>query len=117
LLLAIIIASPVAWYIMHLRLQDFAIVSISAGGYFISRFAYAIAIVGNRFPDGTSAIANPANSLRTEQKHHYAFRQDRCFHQPFPAARRGHGIWLLSSSGALFARTRVSKTMIWNLCR
>jgi putative ABC transport system permease protein len=67
-LLAIIIASPVAWYIMHLWLQDFAYhVNLSwwifAAAGFLS-LIIALLVIG--FQTIRSAIANPANSLRTE---------------------------------------------------
>ena len=67
-LLAIIIASPVAWYIMHLWLQDFAYriniswwIFVSAG---LLSLIIALLVIG--FQTVRSAIANPANSLRTE---------------------------------------------------
>jgi putative ABC transport system permease protein len=67
-LFAIIIASPVAWYIMHLWLRDFAYrVSISwwifASAGLLS-LMIALLVIG--FQTVQSAIANPANSLRTE---------------------------------------------------
>ncbi len=67
-LLAIIIASPVTWFIMHLWLQDFAYrvdiswwVFASAG---LLSLIIALLVIG--FHTIRSAIANPANSLRTE---------------------------------------------------
>jgi len=67
-LLAIIIASPAAWYIMHLWLQDFAYrvniswwIFASAG---LLSLIIALLVIG--FQTVRSAIANPANSLRTE---------------------------------------------------
>jgi putative ABC transport system permease protein len=67
-LLAIIIASPVAWYIMHLWLQDFAYrvniswwIFASAG---LLSLIIALLVIGSQTV--RSAIANPANSLRTE---------------------------------------------------
>jgi len=67
-LLAIIIASPVAWYIMHLWLQDFAYrvniswwIFASAG---LLSLLIALLVIG--FQTVRSAIANPVNSLRTE---------------------------------------------------
>jgi putative ABC transport system permease protein len=67
-LLAIIIASPVAWYIMHLWLQDFAYrvniswwIFASAG---LLSLIIVLPVIG--FQTVRSAIANPANSLRTE---------------------------------------------------
>ncbi len=67
-MLAIIIASPVAWYIMHLWLQDFAYrvdiswwIFVSAG---LLSLIIALLVIG--FQTIRSAIANPANILRTE---------------------------------------------------
>ncbi len=67
-LLAIIIASPVAWYIMHLWLQDFAYrveiswwIFASAG---LLSLIIAFLVIG--FQTTRSAIANPTKSLRTE---------------------------------------------------
>jgi len=67
-LFAIVIASPVAWYIMHLWLQDFAYrVDLSwwifASAGLLSLFI-ALLVIG--FRTVRSAIANPAKSLRTE---------------------------------------------------
>jgi len=68
LLFAFIIASPVAWYIMHLWLQDFAYrvdlswwIFASAG---LLSLIIAMLVIG--FRTVRSAIANPANSLRAE---------------------------------------------------
>jgi putative ABC transport system permease protein len=67
-LLAIIIASPVAWYMMHLWLQDFAYrvdiswwIFASAG---LLSLVIALLVIG--FQSVRSAIANPARSLRSE---------------------------------------------------
>ena len=67
-LLAIIIASPVAWYMMHLWLQDFAYridiswwIFASAG---LLSVVIALLVIG--FQTVRSAIANPLKSLRTE---------------------------------------------------
>jgi putative ABC transport system permease protein len=67
-LLAVIIASPVAWYIMHLWLQDFAYrvniswwIFASAG---LLSLIIALLVIG--FQTVRSAIASPINSLRTE---------------------------------------------------
>ena len=67
-LLAIIIASPVAWYIMHLWLQDFAYrVDISWWIFALAGLlSLIIALLVIGFQTVRSAIANPANSLRTE---------------------------------------------------
>lgn len=67
-LLAIIIASPVAWYIMHRWLQDFAYrVNISWWIFALAgllSLIIALPVIG--FQTVRSAIANPANTLRTE---------------------------------------------------
>ncbi len=67
-LLAIIIASPVAWYIMHLWLQDFAYrvniswwIFASAG---LLSLIIALLVIG--FSDGTNRNRQSINSLRTE---------------------------------------------------
>jgi putative ABC transport system permease protein len=67
-LLAIIIASPVAWYIMHLWLQDFAYRVNISWWIFVSAglFSLVIALLVIGFQTVRSAITNPANSLRTE---------------------------------------------------
>ncbi|HVV04566.1 MAG TPA: FtsX-like permease family protein, partial [Puia sp.] len=66
--LAILIASPLAWYGMHLWLRNFAYpVGISwwmfaaAGG-----LAIAIALITVSFQSIKTAVSNPAKSLRTE---------------------------------------------------
>jgi putative ABC transport system permease protein len=67
-LLAVIIASPVAWYIMHLWLQDFAYRVTISWWIFASAglLSLVIALLVIGFQTIRSAIANPANSLRTE---------------------------------------------------
>jgi putative ABC transport system permease protein len=67
-LLAIIIASPVAWYIMHLWLQDFAYrVNISWWIFVLAGLlSLIIALLVIGFQTIRSAIVNPARSLRTE---------------------------------------------------
>jgi len=67
-LLAIIIASPAAWYIMHLWLQDFAYrvniswwIFVSAG---LLSLIIALLVIG--FQTVRTAITNPINSLRAE---------------------------------------------------
>lgn len=67
-LLAAIIATPIAWYIMHNWLQDFAYhINISwwmflAGG----SIAIIIAVATVSFQSIKAAVANPVKSLRTE---------------------------------------------------
>lgn len=67
-LLAIIIASPVAWYIMHRWLQDFAYRVDISWWIFVSAglVSLIIALLVISLQTIRSAIANPANSLRTE---------------------------------------------------
>ena len=67
-LLAIIIASPVAWYIMHLWLQDFAYrVHISWWIFALAGLlSLIIALLVIGFQTVRSAIVNPVNSLRAE---------------------------------------------------
>ncbi|MES2378450.1 MAG: ABC transporter permease [Bacteroidota bacterium] len=67
-LLAVIIASPVAWYMMHLWLQDFAYRAaiswwIFAGAGLLALLT-ALAVIS--FQTVRSAVANPVKSLRTE---------------------------------------------------
>jgi len=69
-LLAIVIASPVAWYVMHLWLKDFAYrVDISWWIFALAdllSLMIALLVVG--LQTVRSAIANPINSLRIELK-------------------------------------------------
>jgi putative ABC transport system permease protein len=67
-IIAILIASPLAWYLMHLWLQDFAYrVSIQwwvlAGA---ACTALLIAFITISFQSIKAALANPVNSLRSE---------------------------------------------------
>ena len=66
--IAIVIASPVAWYLMNKWLQNFAYkVSISWTVFAIAGAgAMLIAIVTISFQSVKAAIANPVKSLRTE---------------------------------------------------
>ena len=67
-LLSIIIASPLAWYLMNKWLQDFAyrinihwwVIAIAGTG------ALAIAIITISFQSFKAAMANPVNSLKDE---------------------------------------------------
>ena len=67
-LIAFLIASPVAWYIMHNWLNDFAYrISISWWIFFSAGLlAVAIALTTISFQAIKAAIANPVKSLRTE---------------------------------------------------
>ncbi|HEY8971307.1 MAG TPA: FtsX-like permease family protein, partial [Puia sp.] len=67
-LLAIIIASPVAWYFMRLWLQDFAYrIDISWWIFVLAGLlSLIIALLVIGFQTARSAIANPIKSLRTE---------------------------------------------------
>lgn len=66
--IAIIIASPIAWYIMYKWLQDYAYrIDINWITFFISGLlAVAIALVTISFQSIKAAIANPVKSLRIE---------------------------------------------------
>jgi putative ABC transport system permease protein len=68
ILLALIIASPLAWYFMDKWLQDFAYrVHIGWFVFFAAGvFAVVIALVTISFQAIKAAIANPVKSLRTE---------------------------------------------------
>jgi putative ABC transport system permease protein len=67
-LLAIIIASPVAWYVMNSWLQNFNYrIDISWLDFIIAAvFALAIALITVSSQAFQAAIANPVKSLRTE---------------------------------------------------
>ena len=67
-LIAFLIASPVAWYAMHKWLQDFAYrITISWWMFvFAGIMAVAIALITVCFQAIKAAIANPVKSLRTE---------------------------------------------------
>jgi putative ABC transport system permease protein len=67
-LIAILIASPLAWYMMHLWLQDFAY-RVSIQWWVLAGAACAallIAFVTISFQSIKAALANPVNSLRSE---------------------------------------------------
>jgi len=67
-LLAIIIASPIAWFAMHRWLQDFAYrINISLWVFVLAGLvAVAIALVTVSFQAIKVALANPVKNLRTE---------------------------------------------------
>ena len=67
-MLAILIASPVAWWAMHKWLMDFAYhTSISAWIFIVTAFgALGISIITVSFQAIRAAVANPVKSLRTE---------------------------------------------------
>jgi putative ABC transport system permease protein len=67
-LIASIIAFPIAWYAMHKWLQDFAYrISISAWIFVIAGLvAVLVAFITIGFQAIKAAVANPAKSLRTE---------------------------------------------------
>jgi putative ABC transport system permease protein len=66
--LAIVIATPVAWYLMNSWLQDFAYRSPINGWVFLvaALLALAIALITVSYQSIKAAIANPVKSLRTE---------------------------------------------------
>jgi putative ABC transport system permease protein len=67
-IIAIVIASPLAWFIMHRWLQDFAYrVDVSWWVFAIAGvLAVAIALVTISFQAIRAALANPVRSLRSE---------------------------------------------------
>ena len=67
-LVAFVIASPVAWYIMHNWLQDFAYrININWWIFFAAGLlAVLIALITISFQSIKAAMANPVKSLRTE---------------------------------------------------
>ena len=66
--IAIIVASPIAWFVMHKWLQDFAYrIPIAWWIFVIAAFsAVFIAVVTVSFQAIRAAVSNPADSLRTE---------------------------------------------------
>lgn len=68
IILALIIASPLAWYLMHGWLQGFAYRTTLSGWMFIAAGAAAIgmALLTVGFQAMKAAMANPVKSLRTE---------------------------------------------------
>jgi putative ABC transport system permease protein len=66
--IALIIASPVAWYFMNNWLQEFAYrISISWWVFIVAgSFSIVIAFITIGFQAIKAAIANPVKSLRTE---------------------------------------------------
>lgn len=67
-LLAIVIASPIAWWFMHKWLQDFAYrITVSWWMFAIAGFgAISIALITVSFQSIKAALANPVKSLRSE---------------------------------------------------
>jgi putative ABC transport system permease protein len=68
IVIALIIASPVAWYFMNKWLQSFAYrINIGWEVFFLSgSFAIAIALITISFQAIKTAVSNPVKSLRTE---------------------------------------------------
>jgi putative ABC transport system permease protein len=66
--ISIVVASPIAWWVMHKWLQDFAYrINISWMVFAITTIvALAIALITISFQAIKAAIANPVKSLRTE---------------------------------------------------
>ncbi|MCW3087626.1 MAG: transporter permease, partial [Sediminibacterium sp.] len=67
-ILALVIAIPIAWYFMHQWLQDFAYrVDIGWLVFAVTgTLAVLVALVTVSFQTYKAAMANPVNSLRTE---------------------------------------------------
>ena len=67
-IIAIVIAIPVSWYVMNKWLQDFAYkINISWTVFIIAGFiAIIIALITISFQSIKAALANPVKSLRTE---------------------------------------------------
>jgi len=68
ILIALMIASPLAWYFMHGWLQGFAYRTTISGWMFIAAgtAAIGIALLTVGFQSMRAAMANPVKSLRTE---------------------------------------------------
>jgi len=66
--IAIVIATPIAWYLMNAWLQDFAYKINPGWSVFViaGLIAIAIALITISFQSIKAAIANPVKSLRTE---------------------------------------------------
>jgi putative ABC transport system permease protein len=66
--IAILIATPIAWYLMNAWLQDFAYKTNLGWSVFViaGLIAIAIALITISFQSIKAALANPAKSLRTE---------------------------------------------------
>ncbi|MDP4264625.1 MAG: ABC transporter permease [Bacteroidota bacterium] len=67
-IIAIVIASPIAWWVMNKWLQDFAYrINITAGIFIVAgALALLVALIAVSFQAIKAAIANPVKSLRTE---------------------------------------------------
>ena len=67
-IIAFIVAAPVAWYIMHRWLQDFAYrITISWWIFLVAGLsAVFVALATISFQSVKAAVANPVKSLRTE---------------------------------------------------
>ncbi|MBK0379171.1 ABC transporter permease [Mucilaginibacter segetis] len=67
-LIAIVISSPLAWYLMHLWLQDFAYrINISWWVFAVAGLAATtVAVLTISFQSVKAALANPVKSLRSE---------------------------------------------------
>src|SRR5262249_46647975 len=65
---ALLIASPIAWYVMNKWLQSFAYrMSIGWSAFVVAGiFVSAVALITISFQSIKAAIANPVKSLRTE---------------------------------------------------
>jgi len=68
ILIALLIASPIAWYIMNAWLQGFAYRTALSGWIFFAAgtAAMGIALLTVGFQAMKAAMANPVKSLRTE---------------------------------------------------
>ncbi|MBD0296441.1 MAG: ABC transporter permease, partial [Flavisolibacter sp.] len=66
--IALLVASPIAWYFMHQWLQNFAYrISISCWVFAAAGFiALTIALATVSFQAVKAALANPVKNLRTE---------------------------------------------------
>jgi putative ABC transport system permease protein len=66
--IAILLSSPIAWYLMNRWLQDFVFRIDISWWFFVAAgtMALAIALITVSFQAVKAAVANPVKSLRTE---------------------------------------------------